>query len=263
MQDDVVGLAIPKDRNFWADPRSQLNDSGSKSPKIFSNSPVGRMSTNLFFRVSVPYDSIASLLASVFMQCKEYAVVEHEADDDDSDGETINRTHVHVLIGGYTKTRESLRLLLNTIKTPDNLSGNSLKSIKEWTDLAEIKPLVYMLKGHLKFKVLHGFDRFVARAQSNGYLDLIPYLWDLWTDKISKAEKQFRECFAGWQPRQPTDEEVSQPKYNFYEFIRKQVDERASDYAFIHTGYIWSGKTENLHVMLWKTYMGRRRLKKL
>lgn len=212
------------------------------------------MSTNLFFRISTPYSWIASRLATIFMKCQEYAVVEHEADED------IKRTHCHILIGGYSECRETLRKNLNEIKY-ENLSGNSLKSIKNWEDPQEIKTLVYMLKGNLHFQVCHGFERFWLKAHANGFMDLTQYVWSLWVehDANSASKILYEKCFATFLPPLIREEELEFLEIPEWEEkknrLMKVLPAHVRKFAFKECGGYWSYKFENMCKMLQNTYL--------
>lgn len=251
-----------KNRDFRKNPRHFRRKTFSgflQFSKIIFSTPGRTMSTNLFVRISAPYASIAPFLASIALGCRDFAVVEHEADEE------ISRTHCHILMGGYPYTREKLRkAIIDGVKV-EGVTGNSLKSIKEWTDTDDMKPLIYMLKGELSFKIWYGFAQF--QISDVNFDDYVRSMWETYQDPNDGAKKLYKKCFDSfhmmsvWTPGEKSQwqeiKSTAEIEAEELRRVRAKVSKHVKRFAFQECGQFWSFKFENMCKMLENTYMMR------
>lgn len=103
---------------------------------------------SLAIRISMDYESIKEWINGV--ECEKMLVYQHDADD------TVNRTHVHLLIIKPEKKPDALKTRYVKMYNPTE-KGNSLWSWKS-TDINSDVYITYMTNGHLEPMLNKGYN---------------------------------------------------------------------------------------------------------
>lgn len=203
-----------------------------------------------FIRISRTYAEAELFCALIHDNSEGIAVVEHEADED------VNRTHLHICVLSYKKTKK--HLIDDTLKKQFPEITATDYSCKAWDKC--IQPLVYQLKGNLEWKQFN-LDSYLGARDFDEYQQ---YIQSLWTQGYTKNHLLYNECWKEFVLLPYTIIQHTERKLDDDHFVEakkmhqeNQIAKHARNFVFEKGGLIWSQNSKNQYNMLVDSYKMR------